>query len=35
MARNPIIREPRPKVPPRRRLAQLEERLAHDLLDDE
>jgi len=31
----PSIREPRPKVPPEKRLAYLEERLAHELMDDE
>jgi hypothetical protein len=30
-----IIRKPRPKVPLEERLARLEERLAHELMDDE
>jgi hypothetical protein len=32
---NTSIREPRPKIPPEKRLAYLEERLAHELMDDE
>jgi hypothetical protein len=30
-----IIREPRPKVPPEKRLALLEERYRHELMNDE
>ena len=29
-----IIRKPRPKIPIEERLARLEERLAHELMDD-
>jgi hypothetical protein len=35
MARTPIIREPNSKVPAEERLARLEERLRHELMDDE
>ena len=30
-----IIRKPGPTVPPEERLARLQERLAHELMDDE
>jgi hypothetical protein len=35
MARTPIIREPDSKVPADKRLARLEERFRHELMDDE
>jgi hypothetical protein len=35
MARTPIIREPNAKVPADKRLARLEERFRHELMDDE
>ncbi len=35
MARKTIIREPRPKVPAEKRLATLEDRYRHEIMNDE